>query len=178
MSNKSYLALVLDLLVRAQKLGLTVERDMSTDSTLPENGNFVFVRVGGGTAAAIIPMHAGGVKWIDSHIDWKGKTGYVPLERANGAVLCRIDPKGVDFDAYLKSLSGASKRDRKGSSQTTAKQSMDELKATLKALGMPASQADAVVATTSEQIAEVLVAQHQYDVSEEDAEETGTFSES
>lgn len=136
----AYLALVVDVLTRAEQLGLTVERDMSTTSTLPENSGFVFVHVDGGSAAMIIPRHAGEVQWCDSHIDWEGKAGHVPLDRPNGAVICRVDPSELDLDAYLTALSGASKRKSQRASKA-ASQELEALKAKLQSLGLPKPQA-------------------------------------
>ncbi len=136
--SKSTLALVVRILATAEKLGLTVERNADNDSTLPENGGFVFVRVDGGTAAMIVPK--GHVKWCDSHIDWAGKPGYVQHPGGGGTVICRVDPSKVDLAEYLTALSGATKRDRKSSSKT-ASESTSELIALLKGMGLkPASQ--------------------------------------
>lgn len=143
--NKSvpaYLHLVLDIISRAQKLGLTVERDMDNSSTLPENGGYCFVRVNGGAAALIIPKHAAVVKWCDSHIDWEGEEGYEPHPKGTyGAVLCRINPAETDLDAYLTRLAGASKAASKRASGKASQQALDAMTAALKALGMPASPA-------------------------------------
>ena len=134
----AYLALVVDILERAVALGLDVQREMGTTSTLPENKQFCFVRVGGGTAALIVPKHADEVKWCDSHIDWAGNAGYVPLEKANGKVICRIDPSETDLDLFLTALSGASQRAKKASSKA-ASQEMSALIAKLQSLGLPAA---------------------------------------
>lgn len=69
----AYLALVVDILERSAALGLTVERDTSTVSTLPENRGYVFVRIGGGSASLIVPKHADGVKWCDSSMSSIGR---------------------------------------------------------------------------------------------------------
>lgn len=142
--TKSAITLVTNVLTRAKALGLTVERDLSNDSTLPEtaSGAFAFVRVDGGTAAMIIPLeHKGGVRWCDLHIDWSGKAGYVPLDSTNGAVVCRVDPSKVDLDLLLTSLSGASKRDRKATTKTASK-ATSEMLAALKTLGMEPDPTD------------------------------------
>lgn len=137
----AYLTLVVDILTRADALGLTVERDMSTVSTLPENRGFVFVRVDGGTAACIIPKQADSVKWCDSHIDWEGEAGYVDHRGGGGAVQCRIDPSETDLDAYLKRLSGARKADRKAASKAASQADMASLLAKLQTLGVKAQPA-------------------------------------
>ena len=137
----AYLTLVVDILTRADALGLTVERDMSNVSTLPENSGFVFVRVDGGTAACIIPKQADSVKWCDSHIDWEGEAGYVDHRGGGGAVQCRIDPSETDLDAYLKRLSGAKKADRKGASKKASQADMASLLAKLQTLGVKAPAA-------------------------------------
>lgn len=133
----AYLTLVLNVLTRAQKLGLSVERDLSTRSTLPENSGHCFVRVDGGTAALIVPKHAGEVTWCDSHIDWKGERGYMPHPTGdNGAVSCRIDPSEADLDLLLTRLSGAQKASRKAGSKA-ASQATEEMIALLKTIGIP-----------------------------------------
>jgi hypothetical protein len=145
MSNvPAYLTLVARILETAESLGLTVARDPGTASTLPENKGFVFVRVNGGNAALIVPKHADRVKWADSHLDWTGREGYLPLPRPNGAVVCRIDPERVDLEAFLQALGGASKRASKrasrDASQDASQESLDALKAKLLALGQPKAQ--------------------------------------
>jgi hypothetical protein len=135
----AYLALVFRIVSRAVELGMTVERDSGTKSTLPENNGHVFVRIDGGTASMIIPRHAGEVAWCDSHIDWAGQPGYIELEKPNGAVVCRVDPAEIDLDAYLKRLSGAKKRDKKAASKG-ASEATSELLAKLQSLGLPAQE--------------------------------------
>lgn len=138
--SKNTLNLVVTILATAQKLGLTVERELSNDSTLPENSGFVKVRVDGGTAELNLPK--GHTKWCDSHIDWSGKPGYINHPGGGGAVVCRIDLSKADLSAVLTALSGAQKRDRKVSSKS-ASQSTSELVALLKGMGLPAPQAPA-----------------------------------
>lgn len=134
----AYLALVMSILETAEAEGLAIERDMDTLSTLPENKGFVFVSVDGGSANWIIPKHADRVKWTDSHIDWSGKDGYLPHPTGdNGTVICRIDPAKVDLGAFLHSLSGASRRDKKGASRAASQADLESFKAKLKALGLP-----------------------------------------
>lgn len=145
----AYLALVVDIMERAQKLGLSVERDMGTASTLPENKGYVFVRVDGGTASLIVPKHADEVKWCDSHIDWEGEDGFIPLEKANGKVICRIDPSETDLDQFLTRLSGASQRAKKATSKA-ASQEMTALLAKLQSLGLP-------TAISKEQVEDAIV---------------------
>lgn len=159
-NTPAYLALVVRILETAEALGMTVERDMGNTSTLPENKHFVFVRVDGGTAALIVPMHADEVKYCDSHIDWDGRDGYIPLTKENGAVICRIDPSAVDLGELLTALSGASKRDRKAASKK-ASPDMQELLAKLQSLGLPKQQpvtAPAPVVTEEESEEELLSA--------------------
>jgi hypothetical protein len=136
--TKSAITLISSVLVRAKALGLSVERDLSTDSTLPEvpSGNYAKVFVDGGNAAMIIPTtHAGKVKWCDLHIEWKGKKGYMPLSDSNGTVVCRVDPSQVDLDDLLTSLSGASRPEKKKASKAASK-ATDEMLAMLKTLGI------------------------------------------
>jgi len=137
----AYLSLVLDILTRAQALGLEIERDFDTDSTLPEPAKgYVHVFVGGGDAAMIIPKHSGEVKWCDSHIDWEGNAGYEDHRGGGGAVVCRVIPSELDLDAYLTALSGASRQKRKGSKKSS-KAALEEMKAKLLSLGLsPASE--------------------------------------
>lgn len=121
--NKSvpaYLSLVLNVLTRGKKLGVSVPRDMSTKSTLPENNGFCFVSVDGGDACLIIPKHAKKVMWCDLHIDWAGKAGYIEAVDSRGAVVCQIDPSEVDLDLLLTSLSGADRPSKKGASKSAS----------------------------------------------------------
>lgn len=155
MSTKNlpaYLTLVLNLRTRAHALGLEIELDDTNTSQLPEKGNYMFVRVDGGDAALIIPKQSGTVKWCDSHIDWEGQVGYIPLERENGAVVCRIDPNKADLDLLLTSLSGASKRARRNVVKAASKADMASFTAALQAIGKPASQQ--VSQPASEQVTE------------------------
>lgn len=133
----AYLVLVQMILETAEAEGLHIERDMDTMSTLPENKGFCFVSVDGGSANWIIPKHAERVKWTDSHIDWAGRDGYMPHPTGdNGTVVCRIDPAKVDLSAFLKSLSGASRRDKKGASRAASQADLESFKAKLAALGL------------------------------------------
>lgn len=147
--SKNALTLVATILATAQKLGLTVERELSNDSTLPENSGFIKVRVDGGSAELNLPK--GHTKWCDSHVDWSGKPGYINHPGGGGAVVCRIDLAKADLGAVLTALSGASKRDRKASSSKSASQSTAELIAALKSMGLkpdsqPASEAPVAMA--------------------------------
>jgi hypothetical protein len=138
MNVPAYLALVMKVLEIAEAEGLTVERDVDSLSTLPENKQFCFVFVDGGDAALIIPKHAGRVRWCDSHIDWAGREGYVPHPTGdNGTVICRIDPAKVDLTAFLHGLSGASRRDKKTGSRAASQADLEALKAKLQSLGLP-----------------------------------------
>lgn len=138
MSNKNvpaYLSLVLKTLTTAQKLGLTVQREMGTKSTLPENNNFCFVMVDGGDAALIIPKHTLAVKYCDLHIEWKGQKGYIAAVDTRGAVVCQIDPSQVDLELLLTSLSGTNRAAKKGAKKAS-QQAIDEMTALLKTLGV------------------------------------------
>lgn len=142
-----YLSLVMKVLTAAKAGGHKIERDKSTNSSLPENRGFCFVFVDGGNAALIIPKHAGTVKWCDSHIDWKGKEGYLQHPTGdNGTVACRIDPAKVDLAELLKGLSGASRRDKKGT-QKASKEATESLLATLQAFDLD-DDSEAPVAAT------------------------------
>lgn len=169
----AYLALVMMVLETAEAEGLSIERDMDTTSTLPENKGFCFVFVDGGTAGWIIPKHADRVKWTDSHLDWEGKDGYVPHPSGdNGTVVCRIDPVKVDLGAFLKGLSGASRRDKKAASKGASKESLDAFKAKLQALGLPKA------APTPGATNGVTVRKPAIEVPVEETEVEGEFSES
>lgn len=155
MSNKNvpaYLSLVLKTLTTAKSAGLTVARDMSTKSTLPENNGFCFVTVDGGDAALIIPKHQQVVKYCDLHIEWKGQKGYIAAVDTRGAVVCQIDPSQVDLGLLLTSLSGAQRAAKKGAKKAS-QQAIDEMTALLKTLGVDGDSEPA-----SEEIGEIVPA--------------------
>lgn len=127
-NNKSvpaYLSLVLELIATAESLGLAVDRDPGTVSTVPENRGYCFVRIGGGSAALIIPKQTDKVMWCDSHIDWSGEKGYVPLPKPNGKVICRINPAEADLGSFLQALAGASVRASRRASRAASPEASD-----------------------------------------------------
>lgn len=133
----AYLTFIVDVLTRAAALELSVERDMSNVSTLPENKGFCFVYVDGGTAALIIPKSKGELKSCDLHIDWKDEAGHIDSVTERGAVMCEVDPSEIDLDHLLKSLSGAKKASRKAASKADTKATLSAMQAKLATLGLP-----------------------------------------
>lgn len=131
----AYLSFVADLLTRAAALECSVERDMNNVSTLPENKGFCFVYVDGGTAALIIPKSVGELKACDLHIEWEGEAGYIEAVTDRGAVICQVDPGEIDLDSLLTRLSGAKKRAKATASKKASKETLEEMKAKLAALG-------------------------------------------
>jgi hypothetical protein len=153
MSNKNtavpaYLVLVAAILEKCEELGIEPVRS-AAPSTLPENKGYVFVRFGSDDAAAvIIPKSTGTVKLCDVHVDMSDLACWVPLAKANGRVLGRIDASTADWAEVLTRLFGASKRPIKRASQAASGGTVDmtAFVAKLKTLGMPKVEAQAAAA--------------------------------
>jgi hypothetical protein len=100
----AYVAFCHELAARAQALGLELEA-APTETGLPQNKDYAFVRAVGSTAAFIVPKSVGGVKWVESHIELPDSE---PVT-TNGRVVCRIQPGRLTDDCLVR-LRGASKR--------------------------------------------------------------------
>lgn len=136
----AYLTVVAAVLEKCEELGVEPVRS-SHPSTLPENRGYVFVRFGSDDAAAvIIPKSVAAVKVMDSHVDLSDLPCWVPLPKANGRVLGRIDASLVDWGTVIPRLVGASKRPIKRAPGAAASQEtadMDSFLAKLQTMGRP-----------------------------------------
>ncbi len=143
----AYLNLVAHILETCTELGVEPIR-AATTSTLPENKGYVFIRFGTEDAAAIIvPKSTGTVKLCDSHVDLSDMSCWVPLTKANGRVLGRIDAASADWAAILPRLFGASKRPVQRASGQASSQTADmsAFLAKLQTMGKPAAASQATV---------------------------------
>lgn len=100
----AYVQFCLELSARAKALGLELET-AGTETGLPQNKGYAFVRAVGSTAALIVPKAVAAVKAVESHVALPGAE---PVT-GNGRVVCRIAPAALTDDCLL-ALLGASKR--------------------------------------------------------------------
>jgi len=112
-TTKSYVTFTAALIAKCTELGLSPLRDMTTESTLPENAGWAFLRFGDNNSAAlIVPKSVTRMGNCHVHIDCASSPGVVPLPKKNGRVICHHTP---DLELLMKHvvprLPGASKRD-------------------------------------------------------------------
>jgi hypothetical protein len=100
----AYVSFCHELAARAAALGLELET-APTETGLPQNKGFAFVRAKGSTAAFIVPKAVAGVKAVESHIELPDSEPVLN----NGRVVCRIAPALLTDDCLVRLL-GASKR--------------------------------------------------------------------
>jgi len=106
----AYVQFTAALRARLDQAGVKYET-AATETGLPQNAGYAFLRVDGGEGAVIIPKSKTKMARLDCHVDASGLEGYVPLTKPNGRVVCHFEPDvGLLVDGLLARLSGAPKR--------------------------------------------------------------------
>jgi hypothetical protein len=107
-SQFTYVKFCADLIARAEKLAPVVRAD--TESGLPQNEGWAFLRFVGSEAAMIVQKSKSKAPQIHSHVDLSGKAGFIELPKKNGKVICHFAPDLDLIEAVLPLFVGASKR--------------------------------------------------------------------
>lgn len=108
-SNFSYVQFCTKVLAAAKAQGLQpITAD--TESGLPQNDGWCFLRFAPDGAALIIPKGKTRMGNLHSHVDLTGKDGYVALPKKNGKVICHFAPDADKVTAVLSAFVGAAKR--------------------------------------------------------------------
>lgn len=81
-----------------------------TETGLPQNKGYAFLRFSDDGAALIVPKSATRMGSLDSHVDLSGTDGYIPLTKPNGKVACHFAPDVAKVAKVLARFVGASKR--------------------------------------------------------------------
>ena len=81
-----------------------------TETGLPQNKGFAFLRFSEDGAALIVPKSVTRMGSLHSHVDLSGADGYIPLEKPNGKVMCLFAPDLEKVRAIVGRFVGASKR--------------------------------------------------------------------
>lgn len=131
----AYLVLVQQLLETCDRLDLQPLR-ADTDSTLPENSGWCFLRFGNDSAPAIIVGKGVSKVNVHSHVDYSDLECWIELTKSNGRVIGHIDAATADWDEIVSRLPGASKRAiKRASKAASVKTDMSAFIAKLATLG-------------------------------------------
>lgn len=107
-------ALAQTLIAHAKSLGYTIaSADPTTESGLKENGGYAFLRFEGTHemgASIIIPKAVGRLTRVHSHVDLSAFSGYIPLPKKNGKVICHFSADADLLKAVLPQFLSAAKR--------------------------------------------------------------------
>lgn len=108
-SNFSYVQFCQKVLAAAKAQGLQpITAD--TESGLPQNDGWCFLRFAPDGAALIIPKGKTRMGNCHSHVDLSGKDGFVALPKKNGKVICHFESDADKVSKVLSAFVGAAKR--------------------------------------------------------------------
>lgn len=108
-SNFTYVQFCKALIKFCEEKGLNPVR-ANTETGLPQNEGWAFLRFSEGGAALIIPKGKTRLGSLHSHVDLQGKDGYIALPKKNGKVICHFAPDLEKVKAVLPMFVGAAKR--------------------------------------------------------------------
>lgn len=84
--------------------------DATTESGLPENAGWAFLRFTEGAAALIIQKSVTKVPQVHSHVDLSDYQGFIALPKKNGRVLCHFKGDATLMADVLHLFVGTAKR--------------------------------------------------------------------
>ncbi len=108
-SVPAYVSFCAAIIAECQAQGLDPLRD-ATESGLPQNEGYCFLRFQEGGAALIVPKSKNRMAPCHSHVDLSGVEGFIPLPRKNGRVICHFESDLGLLATVLPFFVGASKR--------------------------------------------------------------------
>lgn len=108
-SNFTYVQFCHALIKFCEDQGLAPLR-AETESGLPQNEGWCFLRFSEGGAALIIPKGKTRMGNLHSHVDLSGHEGFIPLPKKNGKVICHFAPDLEKVKKVVPMFVGAAKR--------------------------------------------------------------------
>lgn len=109
-SNFLYVQFCHALIKECKRQGLPEPVRADTETGLPQNEGWAFLRFTPDGAALIIPKGKTRLGNLHSHVDLSGKDGYIPLPKKNGKVVCHFSPDLGKVSKVLSAFVGAAKR--------------------------------------------------------------------
>lgn len=116
-TTPAFISFTAALVQAAAELGLPKPVTAETETGLPQNKGFVFLRFAPDGAALIIPKSVKAMAKLDSHLDLSGHDGYLNPVDSNGRVICQFAPDVDKVKAILPLFVEASKRPVKKASK-------------------------------------------------------------
>lgn len=109
-SKFTYVQFCAALVQECADLGLPAPLAADTETGLPQNEGYCFLRFSEGGAAIIIPKGKTRMAPVHSHVDLSAFPGFIPLPKKNGRVICHFAADVGLLSATLQLFVGASKR--------------------------------------------------------------------
>jgi hypothetical protein len=108
------------LKAEAESQGLGHYLTADTETGLPQNAGYAFLRFSENGAAIIVPKSQTRMANVHSHVDLSGQDGFVALPKYNGRVLCHFAPDVTLLAPVLCLFNGQAKRPIAYSQKTVA----------------------------------------------------------
>lgn len=109
-ASPAYVTFCKDLTEECRSQGLGHYLKADTETGLPQNAGYAFLRFSEDGAAVIVPKAQGAMREVHSHLDLSGFDGFIALPKRNGRVLCHFAADLTLLAEVLPLFDGASKR--------------------------------------------------------------------